>query len=57
MCVVLAEYIESYVGVVDGHLVLEISAMEGKISISFMQVVKGNNYIDAFRQNAFLGRG
>lgn len=46
----VAEYIESYVGVVDGHLVLEITAMEGKFFISFMQMVKGNKYIDAFRQ-------
>ena len=46
----VADYIESYVAVVDGHLVLEISAMEGKIFISFMQMVKGNKYIDAFRQ-------
>ena len=43
------EYIESYVGVVDGHLVLEITAMEGKFFISFMQMIKGNKYIDAFR--------
>ena len=46
----VAEYIESYVAVVDGHLVLEITAMEGKFFISFMQMVKGNKYIDAFRQ-------
>ena len=46
----VADYIESYVAVVDGHLVLEISAMEEKIFISFMQIVKGNKYIDAFRQ-------
>lgn len=46
----VADYIESYVAIVDGHLVLEISAMEEKIFISFMQIVKGNKYIDAFRQ-------
>ena len=46
----VAEYVESYVGVVDGHLVMEISAMEGKIFISFMQMIRGNRYIDAFRQ-------
>ena len=46
----VAEYIESYVAVVDGHLVVEITAMEGKFFISFMQMVKGNKYIDAFRQ-------
>ena len=46
----VADYIESYVAVVDGHLVLEISAMEEKIFISFMQIVKGNKYINAFRQ-------
>ena len=46
----VADYIESYVAVVDGHLVLEVSAMEGKIFISFMQMVKGSKYIDAFQQ-------
>ena len=46
----VAEYVESYVGVVDGHLVLEITAMEGKIFISFMQMIRGDKYINAFRQ-------
>ncbi|MCR5000192.1 MAG: hypothetical protein K6A71_00190 [Lachnospiraceae bacterium] len=44
----VADYVESYVAVVAGHLVLEISSMEGKIFISFMQMIKGNKYIDAF---------
>lgn len=44
----VADYVESYVGVVEGHLLLEITAMEGKIFVSFMQMVRGGKYIHAF---------
>ena len=44
----VAEYVESYVAIVAGHLLLEISSMEGKIFISFMQMIKGDKYIDSF---------
>ena len=46
----VADYVESYVAIVAGHLLLEVSSMEGKIFVSFHQMIKGNRYIDAFCQ-------
>lgn len=44
----VADYVESYVGIVDGHLLLEISSMADKIFVSFMQLIKEDKYTNAF---------
>ena len=44
----VADYVESYVFIVDGHLLLEVSALADKIFVSFMQLIKTRKYTDAF---------
>ncbi len=44
----LADYVESYVIIVAGHLLLEITSLADKIFVSFMQVIKDDKYANAF---------
>ena len=46
----LANYVEWFVYVIEGHFTIEITAMADKIFIGFMQVIKTNKYIDLFRE-------
>ena len=43
----VANYVESYVIIVEGHLLLEITSMADKIFVSFMQLIKTSKYVDA----------
>ncbi len=44
----VADYIESYFAMVDGHLLLETLSMSDKIFISFMQLIRDTKYVNAF---------
>ena len=44
----VADYVESYAAIVDGHLLLEVTSMADKIFVTFMQLIKKNVYVDAF---------
>ena len=44
----VADYVESYAALVDGHLLLEITSMSDKIFVSFMQLIKETKYVEAF---------
>ncbi|MBR2811287.1 MAG: hypothetical protein IKD69_07895 [Solobacterium sp.] len=44
----LADYVESYVIIVEGHLLLEITSMDDRIFVSFMQLVNKKEYTEAF---------
>lgn len=44
----VANYVESYMIIVEGHLLLEITSMADKIFVSFMQLIKTSKYVDAF---------
>ena len=44
----VADYIESYVLIVEGHCMLEVTSMADKIFVCFMQVIKEDKYINAF---------
>lgn len=46
----VADYIESYGCIVEGHLLLEITSMEGKIFVSFMQLLDKKKYVEAFKK-------
>ena len=46
----VADYVESYVIVVEGHLLLEITSMSDKIFVSFMQLLRDKKYINAFNE-------
>jgi len=46
----LANYVEWFVFVIEGHFTIEITAMADKIFIGFMQVIKTDKYIDLFRE-------
>ena len=43
----VADYVESYAAIVEGHILLEVTAMADKIFVSFMQMIKGTKYVDA----------
>ena len=45
----LADYVDSYVIIVEGHLLLEITSLADKIFVSFMQLIDTDKYADAFR--------
>lgn len=45
----LADYIESYVHIVDGHQLLEISALGDRIFCCYHQVIRTDKYINAFQ--------
>ena len=44
----VAEYVEAYYIIVDGHLLLEVTSMADKIFLAFMQLIKEKKYVDAF---------
>lgn len=46
----LANYVESYVFVVDGHLLIEITSMSDKLFVCFLQMLKKDKYVKAFTQ-------
>ena len=44
----VAEYVESYVIIVEGHLLLEVTSMADKIFVSFMQLIQETKYTESF---------
>lgn len=44
----VADYVESYGLIVDGHLLLEVTSMADKIFVTFMQLINDKKYINAF---------
>ena len=46
----LADYVEWFVFVIEGHFTIEITAMADKIYVGFMQLIKTDKYIDLFRE-------
>jgi hypothetical protein len=44
----VADYVESYVLIVEGHLLLEVTAMADKIFVSFHQLINDTKYVEAF---------
>ena len=46
----LADYVESYVIIVEGHLLLEITSLADRIFVSFMQLVNKKEYTEAFER-------
>lgn len=46
----VADYIDSYFYVVDGHNVLELSAIKDKIFCCFIQLLKTKKYLNAFKE-------
>ncbi len=46
----LADYVEWFVYVIEGHFTIEITAMADKIYVAFMQVIKTDKYINLFRE-------
>ncbi len=44
----VADYMESYFAMVDGHLLLEVLSMSDKIFLSFMQLIRDTKYVNAF---------
>ena len=45
----LAEYIDSYYAISDGHLMLEVTAKGDKIYLAFQQMIRNTKYVDAFK--------
>lgn len=45
----VADYVESYVVIVEGHLLLEVTSMSNRIFLSFMQLLDETKYTDAFK--------
>ena len=46
----IADYVESYVLVVEGHMVMEMTSMNDKIFVSFMQLLNEAKYPGAFQE-------
>lgn len=46
----IADYVESYVLVVEGHMVMEMTSMNDKIFVSFMQLLNEAKYPRAFQE-------
>ncbi len=44
----VADYVESYAAIVDGHLLLEVTSMENKLFVTFMQLIRETRYVEAF---------
>ena len=44
----LADYVDSYVIIVAGHLLLEVTSLADRIFVSFMQIIDDDRYADAF---------
>ena len=47
----LADYVEFFVFIIEGHFTIEITAMADKIYVGFMQIIKTDKYINLFREN------
>ncbi|MCR5487619.1 MAG: hypothetical protein K6F35_08825 [Lachnospiraceae bacterium] len=45
----VADYIESLVYIVEGHIMLEVTSVGDKIHVCFMQILDTDKYINAFR--------
>ena len=46
----VADYIESYVLIVEGHVMLEVTSAGDRIFVCFMQILDTDKYINAFRE-------
>ena len=46
----VADYVEYYAAIVEGHLLLEVTSMSNRIFVSFMQLLSDEKYRDAFRE-------
>ncbi|MCR5747363.1 MAG: hypothetical protein K6G03_06605 [Lachnospiraceae bacterium] len=46
----VADHIESFVYIVEGHVMIEISSVGDRIFVCFMQVINTDKYIKAFRE-------
>ena len=46
----VADYLDSYVAIIDGHQMLQITALEDKVFCCYHQVLRTDKYIDAFRK-------
>ena len=44
----VADYVESYVAIVEGHLVGEVTSLDDKIFFTLMQLIDGKKYAEAF---------
>ena len=44
----VADYVDSYVIIVEGHLILEVTSMKDRIFVSFMQLLNEKKYRDAW---------
>lgn len=45
----VADYVENYVIIVEGHLMLEITSMADRLFVCFMQLIKEDKYVLAFK--------
>ena len=45
----LAEYIDRYYGISEGHLMLDVTAKGDRIYLSFQQMIRNTKYVDAFK--------
>lgn len=46
----VADYVEYFVLIVDGHLLLEVSSLGDRIFVSFMQLIREKKYVDSFTE-------
>lgn len=46
----VADYVESYAVVIEGHMVMEITSMADRIFVSFMQLLDEQKYVKAFQE-------
>ena len=46
----LADYVEFYVFIIEGHFTVEITAMADKIFVGFMQLINTDKYINLLRE-------
>ena len=44
----VADYVDSFVFIVEGHVLLEVSSLGDRIFLSFMQLLDEKKYTDAF---------
>jgi len=44
----VADYVESYAAIVEGHLLGEVTSMDGKIFFTLMQLIEETKYAEAF---------
>ena len=44
----VADYVDSFVFIVEGHMLLEVSSLGDRIFLSFMQLLDERKYTDAF---------